>query len=125
MADTLHTNPATAFETEFQTAVQAATTATRAASAHIGDLLRDDLPTVAWLLVNTQEGTVESAYDSARQPVGIPDTEAFGKVFDTVSHVLDQVLSLGKTPEALPRNGWELTHPRPFASFPVRTKTDD
>ncbi|WP_019061721.1 hypothetical protein [Streptomyces prunicolor] len=113
------------FETEFQTATRAVTAATEAASARIGDLLRDHLPTVATLLVDTDQGVVDSYYDSDGQPVSFNDFDLPDDVFDTVHAVLDQVLSLGKTSEALTRNGWKLTHPFPFAGFPVRTKTDD
>lgn len=119
-----HTDPATAFETEFQTAVKAANAATRAASAHIGDLLRKQLPTVSTILVDTDRGVVDSCYDSDELPV-CSDMDDLEDLFQEIDNVLDQVLSLGKTPEALTRNGWKLTHPRPMASFPVRTKTDD
>ncbi|MFE6021604.1 hypothetical protein ACFQ6O_34390 [Streptomyces sp. NPDC056441] len=64
-----HTDPTTAFETEFQTAVKAAAAATRAASAHIGDLLRKQLPTVSTLLVDTDRAVVDSCYDSDELPV--------------------------------------------------------
>jgi|UPI000560F494 hypothetical protein len=113
------------FETEFQTATQAVIAATEAASAHIGDLLRDHLPTVATFLVNTHEAIVDSYYDSDGQPVTFDDDDLPDDVWAAIHAVLDQVLSLGKTSEALTRNGWKLTHPFPFASFPVRTKADD
>ncbi|WP_371098424.1 hypothetical protein [Streptomyces sanglieri] len=119
-----HTDPITAFETEFQAAVNAATAATHAASAHIADLLRKQLPTVSTLLVDTDRGVVDSCYDSDELPVD-SDTDDLDDLFQKVDNVLGQVLSLGKTPEALTRNGWKLTHPFPMASFPVRTKTDD
>lgn len=113
------------FQAEFQTATKAVTTATAAASTHIGDLLRDHLHTVATLLINTEDATVDSCYDSDGQPIDYDETGLIDSLFEQVSSVLDQVLSLGATPEALVRNGWKLTHPRPYASFPVRTKTDD
>ncbi|WP_406178030.1 hypothetical protein [Streptomyces canus] len=111
------------FETEFQTARQAVAAATRAASAHIGDLLREHFPTVATLLVNTDEAVIDSFYDGDGQPVD-SGTDDHDDLFQKVDTVLAQILSLGKSPEALTSNGWELTHPFPFASFPVRIKAE-
>ncbi|MFE3146588.1 hypothetical protein ACFXJ6_07980 [Streptomyces sp. NPDC059218] len=117
------------FETEFQTATKAVTAATAAASAHIGDLLRGRFPTVAALLVDTERAVVDSCYDSDGLPVdllvGHDESELIDSVFEEVDNVLGQVLSLGATQDALLRNGWKMTHPRPYATFRVRTKTDD
>ncbi|MDQ0962005.1 hypothetical protein QFZ66_005883 [Streptomyces sp. B4I13] len=112
------------FETAFEAANQAVTAATEAASAHVGDLLRDRLPTVTAILVDTEAAIVDSCYDSDGEPAIYNEAE-LGDLFDKVDAVIGQVLSLGNSGDVLARNGWVLTPRRPMAFFPVRIAPAD
>jgi crotonobetainyl-CoA:carnitine CoA-transferase CaiB-like acyl-CoA transferase len=111
------------FATAMQAATQAVTAVTKAASAHIAELLKD-YPTIATLLVDTKAAIVDSCRDSNGQRVSYSANQ-LDEVLEKVDAVLVQVLDLGNDPDVLTRNGWTLAPHCPMAYFPVRAKADD